>query len=369
MKKGQYLWKDGHFVEVLPEKIPLPVTEFPGHINIAKNYAYIPYWCQWDQYGMGVFEGIPIYITRFGPAIFKLKEHIDRLLHSAKILGMDVKYDAQQLTAAIINLVIRNRLTEDGYVRPCIGHVEERLGLVTAGGKTSYIFGVMEGSPLGNKKNLSVEIAKTIRPHPASFPLDAKISGTYVNSAISRNEAEKNERDDAIMLDWLGNVAEATTANLFLVYPDGQVVTPRSDSILRGITRETIMKLCCDMGIFISEEYVRLNDLLHAEEVFMCGSAAGIKSISEMHFTTSNLEHLIKMQVLPRTFLLWFEKEAPDNMISEKKVMPEPGAKEETGLKLVAPKISAQYFRATRGLIEKYYDWLTFVNEYWQNKK
>lgn len=236
------------------------------------------------HYGISVFEGIRCYATDHGPAIFRLPEHVERLLDSARVMGFrDLPWSREQLIAAIDQTVAANGYG-DCYIRPLIW-LDGAMSMVVDGGKLRLGIGVWEwGNFLGaeaKERGIRANISSFTRHHPNIAMTKAKISGNYVNSVLAKTESLRLGFDEAIMLDPEGYVAECTGENLFVVRR-GTIYTPHTAAILEGITRDAILTLCGDLGYRVVEQPVSRDQLYVADEVFVCGTAAEVVGLREV---------------------------------------------------------------------------------------
>ncbi len=236
------------------------------------------------HYGMGVFEGLRVYETHKGPAIFRLEDHIERLFCSAKIINMKISYTPEEIIDAIIQTLNKNSLNA-AYVRPMAYYGAEALGL-HVNFPAAHL--MIAAHPL--KKYLNIEdenkglrlvTSSFVRNHVNSMLLKAKINGSYVNSILAYQEALQQKCDDALMLDANGYVAEASTSNIFAIHK-GVISTPSKDAIFPGITRDTIISLLKDQGLPILERNITRDELYTADEIFLTGSAAQVVTIGEI---------------------------------------------------------------------------------------
>jgi branched-chain amino acid aminotransferase len=236
------------------------------------------------HYGISVFEGIRGYATDRGPAIFRLPEHVDRLLDSASVIGFrDLPWSREALIAAIDQTVAANGMG-DCYIRPLIW-LDGAMNLVVDSGKLRLGIAVWEAGqflgPEAKERGLRANISSFTRHHPNIAMTKAKIGGNYVNSVLARTESLRLGFDEAIMLDPAGYVAECTGENIFLVR-GGAVYTPHTAAILEGITRDTVLTLCRDLGYPVLEQPISRDQLYIADEVFVCGTAAEVVALSEI---------------------------------------------------------------------------------------
>ena len=238
------------------------------------------------HYGMGAFEGIRAYKTPNGVAMFRLKDHMDRLLRSCKILMMDVPYDANDLCDAAKELVRVNELPEGCYIRPIVYLGYGEIGVNPIGAPVQTAIAAWPwGAYLGDHAETGVrmKISSWSRHHPNSMPTASKTIGGYVNASLAKVEAIKAGYDEAIMLGPDGRVSECTGENLFIVR-DGSLYSPPPSEAgaLSGITQSSIVKIANDLGYDVSFEALRRDDLYLADEAFLTGTAAEVVPISSV---------------------------------------------------------------------------------------
>ncbi|HEY3343359.1 MAG TPA: branched-chain amino acid transaminase [Anaerolineaceae bacterium] len=239
------------------------------------------------HYGLAVFEGIRCYDTPQGPSVFRLAEHVDRLLDSAKILGFrEVPWSAEQIRDAIKQTITANGFREC-YIRPLIYHTTENPNLNIDSGVANLGIAVWEwGAYLGEEaleNGIRMNVSSYTRHHPNVMMTKAKISGNYANSVLAKTESARLGFDEAIMLDPQGYVAECTGENIFLVRK-GKIVTPHTAAILEGITRDALIAVAQDLGYPVSEEPVSRDQMYIADEMFLTGTAAEVIAVTEMDF-------------------------------------------------------------------------------------
>lgn len=236
------------------------------------------------HYGMGVFEGVRAYETDRGTAVFRLRDHTDRLFRSAKILNMPMPFDHHTLNEAQKAVVRENGLAS-AYIRPMCYYGAEGMGLHAAGLQTHAIVAAWTwGSYLGeaNMANgIRVKTSSYSRHHVNAAMCKAKANGHYFNSMMAVSEANAAGYDEALLLDTSGYVAEGSGENIFLVR-DGELLTPALDSALDGITRRTIIAYAADMGIPLREKRITRDEIYVADEAFFTGTAAEIMAIREL---------------------------------------------------------------------------------------
>jgi branched-chain amino acid aminotransferase len=239
------------------------------------------------HYGIAVFEGIRCYRTRKGPAIFRLREHVDRLLGSARILGWrSLPCSAEQLIDACKETVRANGF-EECYIRPLIYLAEGGWNLTVDAGKPHVGIAVWEWKQyLGAEAvehGVRANVSSFTRHHPNVMMTKAKIAGNYPNSVLAKTESLRLGFDEAIMLDAQGHVAECTGENIFLVRK-GTLYTPPEGSILEGLTRDAVLSLARDLGYPVVAQPLSRDQLYAADEVFVTGTAAEVIGLREIDF-------------------------------------------------------------------------------------
>ena len=237
------------------------------------------------HYSTAVFEGIRCYNTPDGSAIFRLPEHVDRFFNSAKMYGMKMRYSKKQISNAIINTVKTSGLKEC-YIRPLAYYGYGTMGLTPTLNKVDVSIACwkwkMGESKAGKFSGAKCKISKWIRIDSKSQPMQSKSAANYSNAALARVEALKNGYDEAIMLNNKGNVAEGSAENIFVV-KNGIIKTPPLDAdILNGITRDSVIQLIKKEHMKLVEKNITVNELLKADEVFMTGTAAEVKSVTKI---------------------------------------------------------------------------------------
>jgi branched-chain amino acid aminotransferase len=232
------------------------------------------------HYASSVFEGTRVY----GGNIFKLKEHTDRLINSAKILGFEIPFTAAELNQTQRELIKRQGI-KDGYIRPVAWRGSEMMA-VSAQRNTIHVAIATWTWPSyfsveAKLKGIRLDNAIYRRPDPACAPTNAKAAGLYMICTLSKHAAEARGYDDAMMLDYRGLVAEATGANIFFS-KDGVLHTPTPDCFLNGITRQTVIELAGRRGIKLVERHIRPEEMADFDECFLTGSAAEVTPVSEI---------------------------------------------------------------------------------------
>jgi branched-chain amino acid aminotransferase len=237
------------------------------------------------HYSTAVFEGIRCYNTKDGSAIFRLPEHVDRLFRSAKLYSMKMKYSKKQISDAIIKTVKTSKLKEC-YIRPIAYCGYGAVGLTPPLNNIDVAIACWEWkmgeSKAGKFSGAKCKISSWIRIDSRSQPMKAKAAANYSNAALARVEALENGYDEAIMLNYDGKVAEGSAENIFIV-KDNQILTPPlSTGALEGITRDSVIQIIEENGEYIVESDLEIDDLYSADEVFMTGTAAEVKSVTQI---------------------------------------------------------------------------------------
>jgi branched-chain amino acid aminotransferase len=259
-----WIWMDGEFV---------PWRDAKVHVLTHTLH-----------YGMGVFEGVRAYKTTTGTAIFRLKEHTQRLLNSAKIFQMNVPFDAATLESVQLEVVKRNNL-ESCYLRPIIWIGSEKLGIAT---RTNTIHAAVAAWPWGAylgeeglTKGIRVKTSSFSRHHVNVSLVRAKACGYYINSILANQEVTIHGYDEALLLDTEGYVSEGAGENVFIVKKN-KIYTPDLASCLDGITRDSVITIANDMGIEVIEKRITRDEMYCADEAFFTGTAAEITPIREL---------------------------------------------------------------------------------------
>lgn len=236
------------------------------------------------HYGVGVFEGIRCYETAEGPAIFRLKEHLDRLYASAAVYQLDFKYSREELTEAICETIRRNKFI-NCYIRPTAYFDSGSLGIRSICPVGFNILTWEWPNDFGSAK-LTKGMRVTVSPykkfHSSMIPTTAKATGNYLNSILAVREAARRGFDEAILLDIHGNLAEGAVENIFLI-KDGKLLTnDEKSSILLGVTRASAIQIARDLGYEVEVRALKLDELLNADEAFLTGTAIEIAPIREV---------------------------------------------------------------------------------------
>lgn len=275
------------------------------------------------HYGTGVFEGVRAYETSDGPAIFRLEDHTNRLFESAKLIGMQIPYDAKELNDAQSQVVKINNL-KNAYIRPMCFYGSEGMGLRADNLKVHTIIAAWDwGSYLGDDKILNgikVKVTDFPKRSEKSMLHKAKASGNYLYSMLALKDALNSGYDEALILDIDDNVNEGSGENFFMII-NNTIHTPKDATVLNGITRQTVMKIARDLNYRVEETNISVNDVKSSDEAFFTGTAAEVTPIIQV-----------------------------DNVkINDGK----PGE--------ITKKIQKIYFDLIRGKVDEYSSWLTQV--------
>jgi branched-chain amino acid aminotransferase len=265
MRESKFIWMNGELVEWSDAKVHVLTHAF--------------------HYATAVFEGIRCFNTDEGPAIFRLPEHINRFIDSMGIYLMDVPYTFDETCKAVKGTVGSNELKEC-YIRPIAYYSYGEMGLNPLPNKVKLAIAAWEWprylGEQAEREGLRCVVSSWRRIHTSSLPPQAKATANYANSALAKIEALKGGYDEAIMLNIESMVAEGTAENIFRI-KDGILSTPPATSgVLRGITRDTIIRLAKDFGIEFRRNEISREELYTSDELFLTGTAAGVSPIREV---------------------------------------------------------------------------------------
>ncbi|MCV9909088.1 branched-chain amino acid aminotransferase [Brucella sp. HL-2] len=273
-QRDGFIWQDGEFVSWKDAKVHV--------LTHGLHYA------------SAVFEGERAY----GGEIFKLTEHTERLHESARILGFEIPYSVEEIDNACRELLKKQGFV-DAYVRPIAWRGSESLGVSAQNNRIHLAIAIWQWpsyfSPEEKMKGIRLDVAEYCRPDPRTAPSRSKAAGLYMICTISKHAAEAKGYADALMLDWRGQVAEATGANVFFV-KDGALHTPKPDCFLDGITRRTIIDLAKRRGLEVIERVIMPEEMATFTECFLCGTAAEVTPVSEIgkyHFTPGEITNTL----------------------------------------------------------------------------
>ncbi len=236
------------------------------------------------HYGVGVFEGLRCYETAEGSAVFRLKEHMDRLYASAQVYQLGIPYSQEELNEAICETIRRNDFT-NCYIRPTAYFDSGSLGIRAVCPVGVNILTWEWPNDFGAEK-LAKGMRVTVSPykkfHSSMIPTTAKATGNYLNSILAVREAASRGYDEAVLLDMHGNLAEGAVENIFLVKNGRLLTNDQNSSILLGITRDSAMRIARDLGYEVEVRALKLDELLDADEAFLTGTAIEITPIREV---------------------------------------------------------------------------------------
>lgn len=265
MEKNKKIWLDGRLV---------PWDRANVHVLTHSLH-----------YGLAVFEGIRCYLCEGqGSAVFRLSDHIDRLFESAHISELKIPFSKKEISSAIIKLIKANGLTE-AYIRPLVFLGYGAMGIYPRDNPVRVAVSAWEWGPYlgaeGLKNGIRAKVSSYTRYHVNSSMTKAKIAGNYVNSVFAKREAVSLGFDEAVILDTEGYVSEASGENIFIV-KDGVLKTPPLTSVLKGITRESVLTIAKDKGVVVLEERFTRDELYTSDEAFLTGTAAELTPIREV---------------------------------------------------------------------------------------
>ena len=259
-----FIWQDGK---------PVPWRDATTHVLTHSLH-----------YGLAVFEGVRAYNTANGTAIFRLAEHTQRLINSAKIYMMDIPYSKDELMEAQKEVVRANKL-ESCYLRPIAFYGSEKMGISTRGSTVHVAIAAWPwGAYLGEdglERGIRVKTSSYTRHHVNSTMPRAKLAGTYPNSILANLEVTKQGYDEALLLDNQGFVAEGAGENLFVI-KDDKIFEPEIASALTGITRDSIITIAREFGLEVQSKRITRDDIYIADEAFFTGTAAEVTPIREL---------------------------------------------------------------------------------------
>jgi branched-chain amino acid aminotransferase len=237
------------------------------------------------HYSTSIFEGIRCYDTSNGPAIFRLPEHVDRFFKSAKLYSMKMQFSKKMITDAILKTVKTSGL-KACYIRPLAYYGYGTMGLTPTQNKVDVSIACWEWamgeSKAGKFSGSKCKVSSWIKIDSRSQPMQAKAAANYSNAALARVEALDNGYDEAIMLNSHGKVAEGSAENIFVVKDDVIQTPPLSAGGLEGITRDSVIQIIDENGGFVIERNLDRDDLYSADEIFMTGTAAEVKSVTQI---------------------------------------------------------------------------------------
>jgi len=237
------------------------------------------------HYSTSVFEGIRCYNTPKGSAVFRLQEHVDRFFKSAKLYSMKMQFSKKEISNAILKTVKTSGLKEC-YIRPLAYYGYGTMGLTPTQNKVDVSIACWEWAmgegKAGKFSGAKCKVSSWIKIDSRSQPMQAKAAPNYSNAALARVEALENGYDEAIMLNFQGKVVEGSAENIFVVKDDIIQTPPLSAGLLEGITRDSVIQIIEENGGFVIERDLDRDDLYSADEIFMTGTAAEVKSVTQI---------------------------------------------------------------------------------------
>lgn len=269
--QNQVIYKDGEFLN--------------------STDAGVDYFSQTLHYGFGAFEGVRSYLTLNGTKLFKARQHFERLKSSCNQIHLPFSWDIDQLIADTYKLLEANELS-NAYVRPFV-FAGDDMSMVTSK-KAHLVIIAWQWDAFYGGKTLKTCLSAYQKPSPKALPITAKITGNYINSVLAITDAKSKGFDEAILLDQNGFVTETTSANIF-IEKGGKLLTPKTGSIVAGITRSTIIKIAEQLDIEVEEKDITFEEFKSAESAFLCGTAVeiiGLESIDNVVFPQGFSESL-----------------------------------------------------------------------------
>ncbi len=273
------------------------------------------------HYGTSIFEGIRGYWNGDNLLIFRLDDHVERMFKSAKILGVTIPYTREEVRKAVIETAQANNFREDVYIRPVAFVSTETVTLDVRSLEVSLAVIIFPFGKYLSPRGIRATVVSWRRVHNTMLPVMAKIGGIYVNSVLALTEAKSRGYDEALLMDLNGYVVEGSGENIFVVRGRKLYTPPVHQSILEGITRDTILRLSADLGIQAEEKPITREEIYTADEVFLVGTAAEVTPVVEVDGRPIGSG--------------------------------EPGP--------ITTKIAEFYSNVVRGRVEKYLNWLTPV--------
>ncbi|RFA98536.1 branched-chain amino acid transaminase [Pyrobaculum aerophilum] len=298
---AKYIWLDGRIVKWEDAKI-----------HVLTHALH---------YGTSIFEGIRGYWNGDNLLVFRLEEHIDRMYRSAKILGISIPYTREEVRQAVLETIKANNFREDVYIRPVAFVASQTVTLDIRNLEVSLAVIVFPFGKYLSPNGIKATIVSWRRVHNTMLPVMAKIGGIYVNSVLALVEARSRGFDEALLMDVNGYVVEGSGENIFIVRGGRLFTPPVHESILEGITRDTVIKLSGDVGLRVEEKPITREEVYTADEVFLVGTAAEITPVVEVDGRTIGTG--------------------------------KPGP--------ITTKIAELYSNVVRGKVEKYLNWITPV--------
>ena len=270
--------------DAVPDAYKVPYAWLDGQL-VDASAAMVPLMSYTLHYGLGVFEGIRAYEGAKGPAVFRLREHVERLDRSARLVRMRLPHTVEEIMKGCTDALAKNGM-KSGYLRPIAFVDDGKRGLGALNnrvrvGVVVWPWGAYLGDE-GLKKGIRVQIASVARMSSRSFLPKGKICGQYVNSIVAKRLALFGGYDESVLLDEQGYVAEASGENIFIVKNGVLITPPTSAPILEGITRDSVLRLADHLGIPTREQSFTREGLFAADEIFLTGTAAEVTPVREV---------------------------------------------------------------------------------------
>lgn len=261
LQKTDFIWQNGQFI---------PWDDAKTHVLTHTLH-----------YGGGAFEGLRFYQTAKGTAIFRAKEHIERLFYSMNVLSMRSHFTLEEILEAMKALIIKNHINA-GYIRPLAFYGYGKLGVNPIGNPVELIIACWPWGAYLPHECVDIKVSHYIRIHPDSTDVKAKLCGHYVNGILASLELQGTHYHESLFLDSAGFITEGVGENFFMV-KQGVIYTPRLGDILPGITRNTVFLLAQALGLTIIEADISLFDVYQADEAFFTGTAAEVTAIGSIN--------------------------------------------------------------------------------------
>lgn len=269
----------------MPRKVDSKFVWIDGEV-VDADRAHVSFFAHCVHYGTAVFEGIRCYDGENGPAIFRLPEHWQRLRRSARAYFMEYDWTDEQLTDATTAL-IRQHDFQECYIRPVVLTGEGKMGVRPVDCETNVYIGVWSwGEYLGKgalENGISAKIVKQMKYSPKALDPTVKASGHYLNSVMATKEAAAGGYDEGILLNPDGRIAEGSGENIFIVKDGALTTNPPEESLLLGITRDSVMQICRNLGYEVTIAPITVEDLTGADEAFFTGTAAEVTPIAKVN--------------------------------------------------------------------------------------
>ena len=262
------------------------------------------------HYASSVFEGVAVY----GGKIFKLREHTERLIKSAEILDMESPYSLEELEEAQRTIVKKSNI-DNGYIRPLVWRGSEKMAISASENKANVAIATWTWSNYYKKdaKTVGIDLvfADYKRPSPETAPCHAKAAGLYMICTISKQMAERKGYNEVLMLDYRGYIAEASSANMFMIIND-ELHTPKADCFLNGITRQTVIELAKRAGITVIERHIKPEELHNVQDMFLTGTTVEITRVNSVTNDKMNKKYQFNTHPITLNLIDLYKQEIED---------------------------------------------------------